>query len=76
MPRQPTLNAHCHPAHGKVLLEGADGVNAVVDDGGDQRGGGMPFGKRVVEVFGRACPPEAITGTDTASATWRVRVSS
>ncbi len=40
----------------QVFFEFVDGVGAVVEDGGGQRGVGFAFGQDTVEVVGLPCP--------------------
>ena len=57
---------------GQVVLGLGDRVLAVVEDAGGQGGAGPPSARAARRCSGLPAPPEATTGTSTASATARV----
>ena len=70
------VEAHGNAPLLEIILNLFDGIGAVVDHGGDERGVGPACGQHLVEMLGRARAPEAMTGMDTASEIIFVRVSS
>ena len=66
------LEPHLDAALAQVALGLGDGVDAEVEDRRGQHGVGPPSDQALAECSSEPAPPEAITGTVTASATARV----